>query len=64
MKTVTCETCKEVFAIEHRTGAEDPALAERQSTWLAERFVWEHIQEKSHSGSIPLPFVPEPVRVS
>ena len=64
MATLACETCKEVFAIEHRAGAQDPALAARQSAWLAERFVWEHIQEKGHNGSIPLPFVPEPVKVS
>jgi hypothetical protein len=64
MATLTCDSCKEVFAIEHRAGSEDAALAARQAAWLSEKFVWEHIQEEHHHGSIALPFLPELVKVS
>lgn len=57
MATVTCESCGHQFAIEHRAGSEDAALASRQAAWLAERLVWDHIQEKGHTGSVPLPFL-------
>ena len=34
---------------------QDPALAARQATWLADKFVWDHIQESHHPHSIDLP---------
>ena len=55
MTTVTCEECGEQFAIRHRSGSQDSRLAHRQATWLANKFVWDHIQEAKHYGSIPLP---------
>ena len=57
MTTVRCETCGFHYAIEHPAGAGDEALAHRQAAWLAERFVWDHIQETKHSGSIRLPLL-------
>ena len=60
MATVCCETCGFHYAIEHPVGAGDEALAQRQAAWLAERFVWDHIQEVKHSGSIRLPFLAVP----
>lgn len=57
MQTVSCENCGFHYAIEHRAGSEDPALASRQAVWLAEHFVWDHIQENKHQGSIRLPFL-------
>lgn len=57
METVLCETCGFYYAIEHRAGSEDPALASRQATWLADHFVWDHIQENKHQASIRLPFL-------
>jgi hypothetical protein len=59
MVTVTCEKCGHEYVIEHRAGLEDVALASRQAAWLAENFVWDHIQENRHSGSIRLPFLAE-----
>lgn len=59
MAIVTCEKCGHEYGIEHRAGLEDTALATRQAAWLAERFVWDHIQENRHSGSIRLPFLAE-----
>lgn len=59
MTTVLCEQCGHQYVIEHRAGLEDVALAARQAAWLAENFVWDHIQENRHSGSIRLPFLAE-----
>ncbi len=53
--TVTCEQCGQQFGIAHDPGVEALALANRQAIWLADRFVWDHIQESPHKGSIPLP---------
>jgi hypothetical protein len=58
MARVHCETCGFQYAIEHPAGTQDEALAQRQAEWLAERFVWDHIQETRHPGSIPLPILP------
>ncbi|HEY6305672.1 MAG TPA: hypothetical protein VI488_04325 [Candidatus Angelobacter sp.] len=55
MKVVVCGQCGERFAIGHEPASSDPALAERQAIWLEEHFVWDHIQENKHRGSIALP---------
>jgi hypothetical protein len=55
MVTVTCEQCGEQFAIGHRSASQDPILAGRQAHWLSDKFVWDHIQEARHHGSIRLP---------
>jgi hypothetical protein len=57
MTTVKCEQCGEKFAIAHRTELQDAPLATRQAAWLSEKFVWDHIQETKHTGSIRLPFL-------
>lgn len=59
MASVTCEKCGDQYAIAHRTEHQDHALATLQAEWLADRFVWDHIQESKHSGSIQLPLLPE-----
>ena len=55
MTTVTCESCGEQFAINHRPPFQDVALATRQAVWLADQLVWDHIQEHKHAGSVSLP---------
>jgi hypothetical protein len=55
MTTVICEQCGERFAIGHQAAFQNPGLAHRQAVWLAEKFVWDHIQETKHHGSIRLP---------
>jgi hypothetical protein len=55
MKIVACGQCGERFAIGHDPASPDPQLAERQAAWLEEQFVWDHIQESKHRGSISLP---------
>lgn len=55
MTTVVCYQCGARFAIAHTLSSPDQALADRQAVWLADRFVWDHIQENNHQGSIELP---------
>jgi hypothetical protein len=55
MKVVACSQCGERFAIGHNPVSSDAELAERQAVWLEEIFVWDHIQENKHRGSIALP---------
>ena len=55
MTTVVCYQCGAKFSIAHRSACPDQALAERQALWLADKFVWDHIQENNHQSSIPLP---------
>jgi hypothetical protein len=55
MVTVLCETCDARFAISHLPEFQNVGLAEKQAVWLKDRFVWDHIQEQKHSGSIRLP---------
>jgi hypothetical protein len=55
MNVVACNNCGERFEISHRAASQDPALAERQAVWLQDQFVWHHIQETKHPGSISLP---------
>ena len=54
MVVVVCGDCGERFALQHRRNSQDLNLAERQAAWLKDRFVWDHIQESRHSGSIAL----------
>ena len=55
MATVVCTQCGAQFTIGHPLFFVDNGLAQRQAAWLEERFVWDHIQESKHSGSIRLP---------
>ena len=59
MATVVCGDCGARFVINHRSAFQDAGLAERQVIWLKDHFVWDHIQENKHSGSIQLPSLPE-----
>lgn len=55
MNEVACNSCGERFEISHKAASQDAALAQRQAAWLQEQFVWDHIQEHKHRGSISLP---------
>jgi ribosomal protein L32 len=52
---VTCPQCGDRYSIAHQVPCPDPTLAERNAAWLQDRFVWDHIQESRHRGSILLP---------
>jgi len=53
-ETVVCSQCGQRFAIQN-DGVHDAQRAERQVAWLQDQFVWDHIQERKHHGSIELP---------
>jgi len=55
LNIVECSQCGDRFAISHDCDTQDPVLAERQSAWLREQFVWDHIQENKHRPTITLP---------
>lgn len=55
MNIVECHNCGERFEISHHQATQDSKLAERQAAWLQDQFVWDHIQEIRHRGSIELP---------
>lgn len=59
MQIVQCGQCSDRFAITHESAAADPKLAVRQSVWLQDQFVWDHIQETKHRSSIALPAAEE-----
>lgn len=59
MTDVVCDQCGMRFQITHRAGQMDSGLAERQAAWLADQFVWDHIQELKHRASIELPRLPD-----
>jgi hypothetical protein len=63
MSVVVCSDCGAEFQIGHRSNYQDRALADRQATWLADKFVWDHIQENKHPGSVDLPMLAEPATV-
>lgn len=54
---VACPQCGDRFSIMNEWPCIDMALAERHTAWLLDRFVWDHIQENKHKGSIPLPLL-------
>ena len=58
MTEVVCADCGVRFQITHQVWASDLRLAERQAAWLADQFVWDHIQEHKHRASIELPQLP------
>lgn len=56
MGTVVCGQCGQRFTIENG-GIDDAQIAEKQASWLLDRLVWDHIQERKHLGSVELPIL-------
>jgi hypothetical protein len=54
LETIVCSQCGQRFAI-HSDGVRNAELAEKQVAWLLDLLVWDHIQERKHHGSVPLP---------
>jgi hypothetical protein len=61
---VVCPQCGDQFSVMNEWPFIDTALAKRHETWLLDRFVWDHIQENKHKGSIPLPASEELTRAA
>ena len=59
MTVVVCGDCGAEFQIGHRSNYQDSSLAGRQAVWLADKFVWDHIQENKHPASVDLPELAE-----
>lgn len=55
METVVCNDCGQRFAIRRESTDRDEKLIEKQSAWVQERLVWDHIQERRHAGTMELP---------
>ena len=61
---VVCPQCGDRFSVMNEWPCIDTALAQRHMTWLLDRFVWDHIQENKHKGSIQLPASEELTRAA
>ncbi|HZU22996.1 MAG TPA: hypothetical protein VE998_09210 [Terriglobales bacterium] len=56
---IVCPECGEGFSIVSEVPCSDTALAESRGAWLLQQFIWDHIQESKHRGSIRLPSADE-----
>ena len=59
---VVCPQCGDRFSISREVPCLDPSVAKQHSEWLLDHFVWDHIQENKHRGSIALPNAEELTR--
>jgi hypothetical protein len=59
MEAVVCSNCGQRFSIQSELGLQDAELAARQAAWVADRLVWDHIQERKHQASMDLPDLSE-----
>jgi nitrite reductase/ring-hydroxylating ferredoxin subunit len=55
METVVCSKCGQRFAIHNGAPLHDQELGEKQTSWVADQLVWDHIQQRKHHGRIELP---------
>jgi hypothetical protein len=54
-ETIICPKCGQRFAIRNDQESQDSERAKKQATWVAEKLVWDHIQERKHQGTMELP---------
>ncbi|HLK53653.1 MAG TPA: hypothetical protein VKU42_09360 [Candidatus Angelobacter sp.] len=55
METVVCSKCGQRYAIRIEASSQDPGLSRKQASFVADKLVWDHIQERKHQGTIELP---------
>jgi hypothetical protein len=55
LETVVCDHCGQRFAIHNDSAIQNQDLARKQASWVADRLVWDHIQERKHQGTMDLP---------
>jgi hypothetical protein len=55
METVVCGKCGQRYAIRNESTPENAELSRKQMSFLADKLVWDHIQERKHQGTIELP---------
>ena len=55
METVVCSKCGQRYAIRIESSPQDVGLSKKQASFVADKLVWDHIQERKHQGTIELP---------
>lgn len=55
METVVCGKCGQRYSIRIESSAQDAELSRKQASFVADKLVWDHIQERKHQGTIELP---------
>jgi transcription elongation factor Elf1 len=55
METVVCSKCGQRYAIRIESLSQDAGLSQKQASFVADKLVWDHIQERKHQGTIELP---------
>jgi len=55
METVVCSKCGQRYAIRIESLPQNAELSRKQVSFLADKLVWDHIQERKHQGTIELP---------
>ncbi|HEY6252695.1 MAG TPA: hypothetical protein VI685_22285 [Candidatus Angelobacter sp.] len=57
METVVCDQCGQRFAIHHDPARQNVDVARKQASWVKDKLVWDHIQERKHNGTLELPWL-------
>jgi transcription elongation factor Elf1 len=55
MGTVVCGKCGQRYAIRTESLQQNAELSRKQVSFLTDKLVWDHIQERKHQGTIELP---------
>ncbi|MGH9633318.1 MAG: hypothetical protein ACRD72_00645 [Candidatus Angelobacter sp.] len=55
VETVVCGKCGQRYAIRIESSSQDVGLSKKQASFVADKLVWDHIQERKHQGTIELP---------
>lgn len=55
METVVCSKCGQRYAIRDESLPRNAELSRKQVSFLTDKLVWDHIQERKHQGTIELP---------
>jgi uncharacterized protein YlaI len=55
METVVCSKCGQRYAIRTESLPQNAELSRKQVSFLTDKLVWDHIQERKHQGTIELP---------
>lgn len=55
METVVCSKCGQRYAIRIESSPQNAELSRKQASFVADKLVWDHIQERKHQGTIELP---------
>ncbi|HEY4675907.1 MAG TPA: hypothetical protein VIJ01_02040 [Candidatus Angelobacter sp.] len=54
MGTVVCGKCGQRYSISELP-SQDAELSRKQASFVADKLVWDHIQERKHQATIELP---------